>query len=130
MNIKQKVKTKNTTNEYRYFRESNFVGVTRLFVLVYWNEDADSKRFKDKRYYLPKGIIKNYNVIINGKKFYDQPIDSDIKRYEEIRKPTTGQSEDYTTGYLLDYDYVKNHYKLIAVNLNRQNKLDAAPNAI
>ena len=121
MNIKQKLKTKNTTNEYRYFHESNFVGVTRLFVLVYWNEDADSKRFKDKRYYLPKGIIKNCNVIINGKNFYDQPIDSDIKRYEEIRKPTTGQSEDYTTGYLLDYDYVKNHYKLIAVNLSRQN---------
>ena len=44
---------------------------------------------------LPKGIIKNYNLIINGKNFYDQAVDFDIKRYEEIRKLTTGQGEDY-----------------------------------
>ena len=86
MNIKKKGENKNTANEYRYFLESYFVGVNRLFVLVYTNEDADSKRFKAKRYYVPKGIIKNYNVIINGKNVDDQPIDSDIKRYQEIRK--------------------------------------------
>ena len=63
----------------------NFVGVNRLFLLVYSNEDDNSERFKAKRYYLPKGIIDNYNVIFNGKNFYNQPIDSDIKRYEEIR---------------------------------------------
>ena len=40
-----------------------------------------------------------------------QPIDSDIKRYKEIRKLTTGQGEDYTTGCLLDYEYIKNHYR-------------------
>ena len=79
MNIKQNVRIKNTTNEYRYFLESNFVGVHRLLVLVYLNEDAASKRFKAKRYYLPKGVINNYNVIINEKDFHDQPIDSDIK---------------------------------------------------
>ena len=48
-------------------------------------------------------------MIINGKNFYDQAIDSDIKGYEEIRKLTTGQSEDYTTGSLLDYDYIKDY---------------------
>ena len=88
---------------------ANFVGVNRLLVLAYSNEDATSKRFKAKRYYLPKGIIDNYNVIINGKKFYEPPIDSDIKRYEEIRKLTIGQGEDYTTGCLLDYEYIKKH---------------------
>ena len=67
-----------------------------------------------------KGIIKNYNAIINGKNFCDWAIDSDIKRYEEIRKLITGQVEDYTTGCLLDYDYIKNHYRLIAVDLSRQ----------
>ena len=67
-----------------------------------------------------KGIIKSYNVTINGIKFYDQAIDSDIKRYEEIRKLTRGQGDDYTTGCLLDYDYTKNHYRLIAVDLRRQ----------
>ena len=64
-------------------------------------------------------IIDNYNVTINGKNFCDQPIDSDIKRYEEIRKLSTGQSEDYTTGCLLDYDHIKNNYRLIAVDLSR-----------
>ena len=54
------------------------------------------------------------NVITNGKNFYDQPIDSNIKRYEGIRKLTTGQGDDYTTGCLLDHDYIKNHYRLIS----------------
>ena len=55
-------------------------------------------------------------MIIHGKHFYDQAIDSDIKRYEEIRK-ITGQGGDYTTGCLLDYDYIKSYYRLIAVDL-------------
>ena len=76
---KTKHENKNTTNEHRYFLESNFVGVDRLFVLVYSNQDVNAKRFKTRRYYLPKGIIDNYNVIINGKNFYDQPTDSDIE---------------------------------------------------
>ena len=54
------------------------------------------KKLKTRRYYLPKGIIKNYNVIVNGKNFYDQTIDSDTKRYEENRKLATGQGEDCT----------------------------------
>ena len=90
-----------------------------MFDLVYLNRN-DVKRFKTRRYYLPKGKIKNYNVIINGKNFYDRPIDSDIKRYQEIRKLTTGQSEYYTTGWLLDYEYIKNHYRLVALDLSRQ----------
>ena len=83
-----------------------------------------------------KGINyqKELLVIITSlsmeKKFYDQPTDSDMKRYEEIIKLTTGQGEDYTTGCLLDYDYVKSKYKLIAVDLSRQNKLDVDPKAI
>ena len=75
-----------------------------MFVLVYSNDD--SKRFKAKRYYLPKGIIKNYNVIINGKSFYDQSIDSDAKRCKKFRKLATGEGEDCITGCLLDYDYI------------------------
>ena len=50
-------------------------------------------------------------MIINGKNFYDEPIDSDIKRYEEIIKITTAQGEDYTNGCLLEYEYIKNLYK-------------------
>ena len=127
---KTKNENKNTTNEYRYFLEINFVGVNRLFVLVYTNEDAVSKKFKAKRYCLQKGIINSCNAIINGKNFYDQPIDSDIKRYEEIRKLTTGQEENCTTGCLLEYEYFKNHYRLIEIDLSRQKELDADPKAI
>ena len=65
---KTKRDDKNTTNEFRYFLELNFVAVNRLFVLVYLNRDNDVKRFKTQRYYLTKGIIRNYNVIVNGKK--------------------------------------------------------------
>ena len=83
-----------------------------MFDLVYSNHDNNAKRFKGKRYYLPKGVIKNYNVIINWKNFHDQAIDSDIKRHEEIRKLTTGQGEDYTNWCLLDYEYIKNHYRI------------------
>ena len=69
-------------------------------------------------------------MIINGKNFYDQATDSDIKRYEEIKKLTTRLGEDYATGCLLDYDYIKNYYRLIAVHLSRQKELDGDPKAI
>ena len=81
---------KNTINEFRYFLVSSFVGVNRLFVLVYSNEDAACKRFKAKSYCSPNGTINNYNVVINEKNVYDQAIGSYIKRYKEIRKLTTG----------------------------------------
>ena len=61
---KTKSDNKNTTNEFRFFVESNFVGINRLFVLVYTNQNAASKIFKAKWYYLPKGMIDNYNVIV------------------------------------------------------------------
>ena len=83
-----------------------------------------------KWYYWYYWLIDNYNVIINGKKIYDQPIDSDIKRYQGIRKLTTGQAEDYTTGCLLDYDYIKNNYRSIEVDLSRQKELDGDLKAI
>ena len=76
------------TNKYRYFSVPNFVGINRLFVLVYLNRNNDMKRYNSWQYYTPKGIIKNYDVFINRKNFYEQPIDSDIKQFEEIRKLT------------------------------------------
>ena len=101
-----------------------------MFVLVYSIQDDNARRFKARRYYLPKDIIDNYNVIINGNIFNDQAIDSDIKRYEKIRILSTGQGEDYTTVFLLDYDYINNDYRLITVDLSRQKELDANPKAI
>ena len=81
--IYKKCENKNTTNGQRYFLESNFVGANRLFILTYTNQDDTAERYKYSMY---RKIMKNYNVIINGKNFYDQPIDSDTKQYKEIRK--------------------------------------------
>ena len=74
-------------------------------------------------------IIDNYNIIINGKNFYDHTIDSDTKQYKEIRKLTTRQGEDYTNVCLWDYNYIKNHYRLIAIDLSKLKELDADPKA-
>ena len=73
-----------------------------------------TKRYKARRYYLPKGVNKNGNVIINGKNFYDQPIDSDKKTIQKIRKLTTGHGEGFTIGCLLDYNYI--HQKPLQTN--------------
>ena len=89
-----------------------------MFVLIWFNGDDDIKSLKAQKY-LPKDNIKNYNVIVNEKDSYDQLNDSDIKWYKEIRKVTTGQGEDYTTECLLDSEYIKNHYRLMPVDLSR-----------
>ena len=67
--------------------------------------------------------------MIDGKNFFDQPINSMIKTYENIRKIATCQGDDYTTGCLLDYSYFKGHYKMIAIDLSKQQALDANPRA-
>ena len=60
-----------------------------------------------KRYFLPRIEIKNYNIEIDGRNFYDQPINDLIKQRDEVRKVLTGQGDDYTTGCLLDFAYLK-----------------------
>ena len=55
------------------------------------------------------------------KNFYNQTIDSDIKWYEESKKLTKEQGEDYITGCLLNYDYIKNHYRLVAIDVSSKN---------
>ena len=74
--------------------------------------------------------IKDYNVMIYGRKFFDKPIKNDLKRYDNIRKTEIGQGDDYTTGCFLDYPYLKKYDKLIAIDLSKQQKLDADPKAI
>ena len=62
--------------------------------------------------------------------FFDQPVKNDKVTYENIRKIATGWGDDYTTGCVLDYIYLKNYYKMIAVDLSKQQALDADPKAI
>ena len=82
-----------------------------------------------KRYYLLNVEIKDYNVMIDGKNFFDQPIKNNKVTYENIRKIATGQGDDYTTGCLLDYTYFKK-YQIIAIDLSKQQAVDADPKAI
>ena len=84
----------------------------------------DDGRESHKQYYLPTEEIKDYNVMINERNFFDQPIKSDIKTYDNIRKIATGHNNDYTTGRLLGYPYFEKYYKLIAIDLSKQQKLD------
>ena len=107
--------------------EPSFQGVNRLFVLAFEN---DNHRTSDEQYYLPTVEIKDYNIMINGENFFDQPIKNNKVTYYDIRKIATGQGDDYTTGCLLDYPYFANTYKMIAVDLSKQQALDADPRAI
>ena len=68
--------------------------------------------------------------MINGKNFFDQPINSMTKTYENFRKIAAGKGDDYTTGCLLDYIYFKKYYKMIAIDLSKQHALDSDPKAI
>ena len=105
----------------------SFQGVNRLFVLSFENEND---RTSHLIYDLPKVEIKDCNVMIDGRNFFDQPTNSMTKTYENIRKFFIGQRDDYTTGCLLDYSYFKENYKLIAIDLSKQQALDADPRAI
>ena len=105
----------------------SFQGVNRLFVLSFENED---QRKSHSAYYLPKVEIKDYNVVFDGRNLFDQPINSMAKTYENIRKIATSQGDDYTTGCLLDYPFVKDHYNMMSINLHKQKALDADPRAI
>ena len=92
-------------------------------MLAFVNSDNGNKKVErnsHKKYFLPRVNITNYNVLIDGRNFYDQPINDSVKQYDEIRKTATGQGDDYTTGFLLDYQYFKDHYNLIAVDLSEQ----------
>ena len=68
--------------------------------------------------------------MIDGKNFFDQPVKNDKVTYENIRKIATGQGDDYTTGCLLDYTYFKKYCKMIAIDLSKQQVLDADPKSI
>ena len=105
----------------------SFQGVNRLFVLSFKNEN---NRSSPSTCYFPKVEIKDCNGMIDGKNFFDQPVNSMNKTYENSRKIAAGQGDDYTTGCLLDYPYFKNNYKMIAIDLSKQQALDADPRAI
>ena len=129
-------KTKGVTenadaNNFKYISlDPSFQGVNRLFVMAYNSENDQPTRNGQQKYYLPRNDLNKYNVIIDGRNFYDNPVESDIEKYRELKKVMIGKGEYYTTGSLLDYNYFKKHSKLVAVDLPKQKELDADPRAI
>ena len=105
---------------------ASFQGIRRLFVLAYVvaagaaNDEAGIK--DSKKDFIPRGQIKNYNLLIDGRNFYDQPINDLIKQYDEVRKVSTGQGDEYTTGCLLNYAYFKDSYRIRMLIREQLNK--------
>ena len=86
--------------------------------------ENENDRTSHSEYYLPKLEIKGYNVKTDGKNFFDRPINDDTKTYENIKKIAAGHGDGYTTDCLLDYPYFKENYKMIAIELSKQQALD------
>ena len=106
--------------------------MNRLSVLAFGKTENGHKKVErdsHRKYFLPRVDITNYNVLIDGRNFYEQPINDQIKKYDEIRKIATGKGHNYTTGCLLDYQYFKDYYQLIAVDLSKQKGSVANPRA-
>ena len=101
--------------------DPTFLNLNSLFVLYFpRNNNADS-RYSFSNYYVPNVKINYFNVLIDGKSFFDLPIKIKEEAYEKITDMSN--NNDYTTGNLLDFAYFKKHYKLIAIDLNKQTKL-------
>ena len=94
-----------------------------------WNKHQEVQRVSNKRYYLRTVEMENFNVMTD-QNFFEQPVRNDLRTFNSIRKIPTVQGDDYTTGSSLGYDYFKNHYKMIATDLSKQQALDVYSNAI
>ena len=106
----------------KLFNQSNiFANVNRLFVLSFSRNSNTESRCSYSNYYLPKVEINDFNILIDGKSFFDLPVKNAKEAYEKIVE--ISNNNDYTTGNLLDFAYLKKNYKLIAIDLSKQTKL-------
>ena len=96
--------------------------MSRVFILSF---EDNAHRISYKQYFLLTVEIKDYNIMTNGKKFFDQKVKNDLKTNHSLRKFAASLGDDYTTGCLLDYKYFKNYYKIIAIVLSKQQAFDA-----
>ena len=107
------------TNHLNHLIVSTFTKVNRLFVLSFKNKED---RTSFSKYYVPKVEVKDFNVLIDGKSFFDMPIKGKEEAYEKIM--SIGKNNDHTTNNLLDYEYFSKYYKLIAIDLSKQIELE------
>ena len=130
-----KIETRNLDNNNLtgFPHNASIQRVRILFLLVFDKTDNGAKKVERNshtKYFPPRVDITNYNVLIHGRNFYYQSVKDQIKRYDEIRKTAAGQGDDYTADGLLDYQYFKDHYQLIAIDISKQKELDADSRAI
>ena len=112
--------TNQTKNNYlNYLTDPTFTKVIRLFVLSFENEND---RTSFSQHYVTNVQIKDFNVLIDGKSFFDMPKKNNEEAYKQIIE--MGRNNDHTTGNLLDYEYFSKHYKLIAIDLSKQFELE------
>ena len=108
--------------------DTSFQGVSRLLIAAYETDDVrrnTNHEHSRRRYYLPTAEIKDYNVLMDGRNFYDQNVNSSIVRYNELLKMTTGRSEDYSTRCLLDYNYYIKDFNVVGIDLSHQAVIDS-----
>ena len=109
-------------NNLDYLIDPTFTNVNRLFVLSFSrNNLGNDKRDSFSHYYVPNVEIKDFNVLIDGKSFFDLPVKNEEEAYEKIIEMSN--NNDYTAGNLLDFAYFKVNYRLIAIDLSKQTKL-------
>ena len=119
---RSQISTEAVNNNLNLLVDLTFTNVNRLFVLAYLignNNNDNRKSFT--QFYLPRVMIKDFNVIIDKLAFFDLPIKTEEEAYEKIID--ISRNNEYTTGNLLDHDYFKKYYKLIAIDLSKQQVL-------
>ena len=107
-------------NNLNYLIDPTFMNVNRLFVLSFPRNNNTDSRYSFSNYYVPKVKVNDFNVLIDGKSFFDLSVKNDEEAYEKIIEMS--YNNDYTTGNLLYFAYFRKHYKLIAIDLSKQTK--------
>ena len=108
-------------NNLNYLIDPTFTKVNRLLALSFPRNNNTDGRYSFSNYYVPKVKVNDFNVLTDGKSFFDLSVKNDEEPYEKIIDMSN--NNDYTTGNLLDYAYYKKHYKLISIDLSKETKL-------
>ena len=108
-------------NNLNYLIDPTFTNVNRLFVLSFPRNNNTDSRYSFSNYYVPKVKINDFNVLIDGKSFFDLSVKNEEETYEKIIEMSN--NNDYTTSNLLDFAYYQKNYNLIAIDLSEQTKL-------
>ena len=104
-------------NNLNYLIDPTFTNINRLFVLLFTRDNASDTRDSFSHYYVPNVRIKDFNVLIDGKSFFDLPVKNEEEAYEKVMDMSN--NSDYTTGNLLDFAFFKENYTLIAIDLSK-----------